>query len=256
MLSHFWVLGIVMLNLLNNMEQFSFKRIIVNDLNENIINFYRLLKSDVKYIINTIKKIEERYNNYDNLLEKEKYYYQIREKFNKRKNKIKAVYFLFLMKAGFNGVYRENSNGKFNVPFGKKDYIYFNDDYLIEVSKLIQSVEFYNLKYTELFDKLKEEKILNKSYIYCDPPYLPEDDNIDQKPLLYTKYFFEHEEFANILNKLKKTKFSVSMIDSKRSDAIYGLKFYRYEIGKLIRTINPKKVFKSTELIFSNYDIK
>ena len=245
-----------MLNLLNNIEHFSFERIIVNDLNENIINFYKLLKSDAKYIINNIKKIEEIYNNYNSLSEKEVYYYQVREKFNEKKNKINTVYFLFLMKAGFNGVYRENSNGKFNVPFGKKEHICFDTDYLIEVSKLIQNVEFYNLKYTELFDKLKEEKILNKSYIYCDPPYLPEDDNIDQKPLLYTKYYFNHEEFANILNKLKKAKCSVSMIDSKRSDSIYGSKFYRFEIGKLIRTINPKKVFKSTELIFSNYEIK
>ena len=245
-----------MLNLLNNIEYFSFERIIVNDLNENIINFYKLLKSDAKYITKNIKKIEEIYNNYNDLSEKEVYYYQIREKFNEKKNKINTVYFLFLMKAGFNGVYRENSNGKFNVPFGKKENICFDTDYLIEVSKLIQSVEFYNLKCTELFDKLKEEKILNKSYIYCDPPYLPEDDNIDQKPLLYTKYYFNHEEFANTLNKLKKAKFSVSMIDSKRSDSIYGSKFYRFEIGKLMRTINPKKVFKSTELIFSNYEIK
>ena len=85
---------------------------------------------------------------------------------------------------------------------------------------------------------------------------MPEDDNIDQRPLLYTKYFFNHEKFANILNELKESKISISMIDSKRSDYIYGSKFYKYELGKLIRTINPKKVFKSTELIFSNYKIK
>lgn len=245
-----------MLNLLNNIECFNYKRIIVNDLNENIINFYKLLKSDAKYITKNIKKIEELYNNYASLSEKEVYYYQIREKFNEKKNKINSIYFLFLMKTGFNGVYRENLNGKFNVPFGKKEHICFDSDYLMKVSKLIQNVEFYNLKCTELFDRLKEENILNKAYIYCDPPYLPEDDNIDKKPLLYTKYYFNHEEFANMLNKLKKSKFSVSMIDSKSSDSIYGSKFYRSEIGKLIRTINPKKTFKSTELIFSNYEIK
>ena len=245
-----------MLNLLNNKECFNYKRIIVNDLNENIINFYLLLKDDVEFIVKNINKIEKKYNNYDNLFKKEEYYYQIREKFNCQKNKINVVYFLFLMKTGFNGVYRENLNGKFNVPFGKKEYICFDNNYLIEISKLIQNVEFYNLKYTELLDKLKEEKILNNSYIYCDPPYLPEDDNIDQRPLLYTKYFFDHEKFANTLNELKEAKFSISMLDSKRSDDIYGSKFYKYEMGKLIRTINPKKVFKSTELIFSNYKIK
>ncbi len=245
-----------MLNLLNNIECFNFKRIIVNDLNKNIIDFYLLLKNDSEFIVENIKKIENKYNDSGSLTKKEEYYYQIREKFNCEKNKINAVYFLFLMKAGFNGVYRENLSGKFNVPFGKKEKISFDCDCLLKASKLIQKVEFHNLKYTELFDKLKEEKILNNSYIYCDPPYLPEDDNIDQKPLLYTKYFFDHEKFVGILNQLKKTKFSISMIDSKRSNYVYGSKFYRYEIGKLIRTINPKKVFKSTELIFSNYEIK
>ncbi len=245
-----------MINLLNNIECFNYKRIVVNDLNENIINFYLLLKNDVEFIVKNINKIEKKYNNYDSLAKKQEYYYQIREEFNCQKAKINVVYFLFLMKAGFNGVYRENLNGKFNVPFGKKEQICFDNDFLREISKLIQNVEFYNLKYTELFEKLKEEKILNNSYIYCDPPYLPEDNNIDQRPLLYTKYLFNHEKFANILNELKESKISISMIDSKRSDYIYGTKFYKYEMGELIRTINPKKIFKSTELVFSNYEIK
>ena len=78
--------------------------------------------------------------------EKEEYYYQIREKFNNTDNKIRTVYFLFLMKAGFNGVYRENSKGKFNVPFGKKEYIRIDYDKLKHISDLIQNVEFYNLR--------------------------------------------------------------------------------------------------------------
>ena len=81
-------------------------------------------------------------------------------KFNKTDNKIRTVYFLFLMKAGFNGVYRENSKGKFNVPFGKKEYIRIDYDNLKHISDLIQNVEFYNLEYQELFKILKTKKII------------------------------------------------------------------------------------------------
>lgn len=85
-------------------------------------------------------------------------------KFNKTDNKIRTVYFLFLMKAGFNGVYRENSKGKFNVPFGKKEYIRIDYDNLKHISDLIQNVEFYNLEYQELFKILKTKKIINNAF--------------------------------------------------------------------------------------------
>ena len=117
-------------------------------------------------------------------------------KFNKTDNKIRTVYFLFLMKAGFNGVYRENSKGKFNVPFGKKEYIRIDYDNLKHISDLIQNVEFYNLEYQELFKILKTKKIINNAFLYCDPPYLPEDEIVNQKQLLYTKEIFDHEEYV------------------------------------------------------------
>ena len=51
------------------------------------------------------------------------------------------------MKTGFNGVYRENSKGYFNVPFGRKDKIIINEEYLESISSMIQKVEFYNLPF-------------------------------------------------------------------------------------------------------------
>lgn len=186
--------------------------------------------------------------------EKEEYYYQIREKFNNTDNKIRTVYFLFLMKAGFNGVYRENSKGKFNVPFGKKEYIRIDYDKLKHISDLIQNVEFYNLEYKELFKLLKSKKIINNAFLYCDPPYLPEDEIVNQKQLLYTKEIFDHEEFVNNMFKFTSAKYMISMTDSKIANEIYG-KLEKCTAKELIRTINPQKSFKSTELIFSNYKI-
>jgi DNA adenine methylase len=244
----------VLINLLNNIETFKFERFIVNDINSNIINFYLLLKDEYKYLKRYLIQIENLYNSFSNLKEKEEYYYKIREKFNNTNNKIRTVYFLFLMKAGFNGVYRENREGKFNVPFGKKEYIRIDYDNLEYISNLIQNVEFYNLEYKEFFKFLKSKKMFNNSFLYCDPPYLPEDKIINQKQLLYTKEIFDHEEFINNIFKLSSAKYMISMTDSKLANQIYG-KLEKYTARELIRTINPKKSFKSTELIFSNYKL-
>lgn len=61
------------------------------------------------------------YNSY-NGSEKEKYYYDLRKQFDGEKDQgNKSILFYFLMKTGFNGIYRKNKNDKFNVPFERKD---------------------------------------------------------------------------------------------------------------------------------------
>ena len=121
--------------MLNNIEEFKFSQIIVNDINGNIINFYKLLKDDYRYLKKQIFIIEEEYNTLKDISEKEKYYYEVRKKFNNSDKKIKAVYFFFLMKVGFNGVYRENRKGEFNVPFGRKEHIKVDYDNLKNIFK-------------------------------------------------------------------------------------------------------------------------
>lgn len=194
------------------------------------------------------------YNSLKDMAEREKYYYEIRNKFNENDSKIKAVYFFFLMKSGFNGVYRENQKGKFNVPFGKKESINIDLDNLKRISVLIEKVEFYNLDYKEFFDNIKKRKLVNDAFFYCDPPYLPEDTAVTQKQELYTKEEFDHKQFLNFMKKMKNAKYMISMTDSKVANNIYG-NLERYTARELVRSINPKKGFKSTELIFSNYKI-
>lgn len=246
--------GVVLINLLNNKSFFKFEKFYVNDINSNIINFFNLLKSEYMYVKKYINRIIKEYNNLDNLLSKEKFYYNIRESYNSRKSKINAIYFFFLMKAGYNGVYRENSKGKFNVPFGKKEKISINFDDLKKISELIQDVEFFNMEYNDFLEYLNKKKILKNSFIYCDPPYLPEEDSINKKQELYTKTSFDHERFLQDIRKNNNCKFVISMIESNRSNEVYGI-LYKYMITDIIRTINPKKIFKSTEVLFSNYQI-
>ena len=246
---------VVLINVLKNNDKLNYKNFYVNDINSNIINFYKLLQRKPDYLIKHISELARVYNSY-NGSEKEKYYYNLREQFNEEKDQDnKSILFYFLMKTGFNGVYRENKNGKFNVPFGRKEKIIVNEEYLEELSKLIKPVKFYNLDYKTFLDKMKKDGIVENSFMYFDPPYLPDDLLVSQKQELYTNDTFDHRGFVDKIIDLKGKYMMISMSDSKQADEIYG-KFIKNSMKKILRTINPIKLFSSTEIAFTNYKIE
>lgn len=246
--------GVVMLNVLNNNDELKYRNFYVNDINSNIINFYKLLKSRPKYLIDELVVLSEIYNS-KSMLEKEKMYYEIRTKFNSSDSKKKPIYFYFLMRVGFNGVYRENKMGKFNVPFGKKDKFIVAVEDLKNISEKIKNVKFYNLTYEKFIAKMKKDGVLENSFMYCDPPYIPDDKLVSQKQELYTNGDFNHVDFVEFLSSNLIGDILISMSDSTLATKIYGSKFYTKNLLDIFRTINPKKIFKSTEMLFSNYKI-
>lgn len=247
--------AVVLINVLKNNDKLNYKNFYVNDINSNIINFYKLLQKKPDYLIKHISKLAKVYNSY-NGREKEKYYYDLREQFNEEKDQDnKSILFYFLMKTGFNGVYRENKNCKFNVPFGRKEKIIVNEEYLEELSKLIKPVKFYNLDYKTFLDKMKKDGIVENSFIYFDPPYLPDDLLVSQKQELYTNDTFDHRGFVDKIIDLKGKYMMISMSDSKQADDIYR-KFIKNSMKEILRTINPIKLFSSTEIAFTNYKIE
>ena len=247
--------GVVLINVLKKNNTLNYKNFYVNDINPHIINFYKLLQNNPHHIIKQIGELVEVYNNYDTP-KKEEYYYELRMRFNEEKDlDNKSILFYFLMKTGFNGVYRENKAGKFNVPFGRKEKIVLNADYLMELSKLIQPVNFYNLDYKTFLNKMKEDGKIDNSFMYFDPPYLPDDSLVSQKQELYTKDIFDHKLFVRTITELKGKYIMISMSDSKQADEIYG-KFIKNNMKEILRTINPIKLFSSTEIAFTNYKIE
>lgn len=247
--------GVVLINVLKNNDKLKYKNFYVNDINSNIINFYKLLQKKPEYLIKEIIKLVTLYNDYD-MSKKEEYYYKLREQFNDEKDlDKKSILFYFLMKTGFNGVYRENKAGKFNVPFGRKEKIVVNEGYLEELSRLIKPVKFFNLDYNSFLDKMKKDGKINNSFMYFDPPYLPDDLLVSQKQELYTNDTFDHRGFVNKIIELDGKHVMISMSDSKQADEIYG-KFIKNSMKEILRTINPVKLFSSTEIAFTNYEIK
>lgn len=249
--------GVVLLNLLNNKHLFEFDSYYVNDSNSCIIEFFKNLqkKESAEYIIKSLKKIIKHYNSLSYISDKEEFYYKQRDRFNNvNLNKLdQCVLFFFLMKSGFNGVYRINRKGYFNVPFGKKKKINVDYESLYYIGSLIKNVHFFSEDYRLFMNRL-EKKNIKKCFLYCDPPYIPDDDSVYQKQMLYSRNAFNHEEFARkCMNICKKNKWNsvISMSESKQANKVYlPCGYSKHTIKEISRIVNPIIRFKSKEIVY------
>ncbi|MBR2741336.1 Dam family site-specific DNA-(adenine-N6)-methyltransferase [Candidatus Saccharibacteria bacterium] len=141
---------------------------VLNDLNTNLITVYKHIKDQPEIIIQEMDIIQKEYNKLETDEEKEKLYYSLRDEYNKKEKSIrKSALLVFLNKAGWNGMYRENSKGNFNIPFGKRKQLSIYDkDNILKVSKNIQGMNFMSGNYA---DAVKDAKA--GDLIYFDPPY-------------------------------------------------------------------------------------
>lgn len=249
--------GIVLLNVLNNNI---YNDYYVNDYNKDLIGFYIELQKKPKDLIDRIKKYVIDYNQFDKIEDKSEFYYECRLKYNNSmtENKEKVVLFWFLMKTGYNGVYRINSKGKFNVPFGKKTKITLDEIKMLNLSYLIQNVHFYSMDYLEFLSILKKKGLLNEAFIYCDPPYVPETKSTE-KHVIYSNIMFNHEKFILDIKKIiieEDVSVMISMSESRKSREIFNNKnLYKYDINDILRKVNPINKVKSKEIVFTNYEI-
>ncbi|MCD8094412.1 MAG: Dam family site-specific DNA-(adenine-N6)-methyltransferase [Bacteroides sp.] len=237
------------------------KRAIINDVNEDLINCYLLIKENPTQLIVLLRNIKDEYYKLATLEEKTRYYYQMRERYNNDEFAIaeRAACFIFLNKTCFNGLYRVNTNGKFNVPFGKYERPNICDEELIMADhRILQDVDIFVGEYKNI------TKHLGKRYnfIYIDPPY---------RPLSGSACFIEYSH--NIFNDTEQEKLKVycDMLTQKgckimqsNSNSIdydgisYFTKLYStYTISQILahRFINAHagKRDKQTELLIMNY---
>ena len=189
---------------------------IICDYNKELISAYKVIKCK-KHLKLLIKELNDNFLPFSN---KEKEYYNIRsQNFN---DKIKnTARFIYLNKSCFNGIYRVNKSGEFNVPFGKNTKpIILNEDNLYKCNEVLKNTkilcgDFYKtLKYIEKDD-----------LIYLDPPYAPlsKTANFTQ----YTKKDFKEfdqerlREYCEEIMK-KKAKFILNNSDVKLIRELYG----------------------------------
>lgn len=163
--------GAVLFDILKNFQP---KEVLINDINSQLINTYIQIRDNMNYVIESLSKIQELYLHLD--LEKRKeYYYKQRDRFNEgiaffniQKSEM-AVLFIFLNKTCFNGLYRVNKKGSFNVPMGAyKNPMICDEKNLRNVSHLLKNVKISCGDY-----KNCKNFIDTDTFVYIDPPYRP-----------------------------------------------------------------------------------
>ncbi len=145
------------------------KKFVIIDNNYKLINVYKNIRDNIDELINILKKYENLFLPASTEKRKE-IYYQAREEFNNNIDSVlQSALFIFLNKTCYNGLYRENKNGKFNVPMGKyKRPLICDESNLRIVHQYLQKVTILHGNF-----EICEQYIQNKTFIYFDPPYKP-----------------------------------------------------------------------------------
>lgn len=133
------------------------KKAILNDLNEELINAYTAIKDDWKRVVAILKRYQRLHN--------ENFYYEIRSMVP-RSIYQRAAKFIYLNRTCFNGIYRVNLNGEFNVPIGTKTNVILDTDDFENISKMLQGTSLIAGDFEKVIDKAK-----TGDFIFVDPPY-------------------------------------------------------------------------------------
>ena len=256
--------GAVLFDILN---KYNLEEIYISDINKELINTYNIIRNNVNELIKLLTEYQNIYISL-NQEERKKYYLDKRERFNilkisndEKTNIEKASLMIFLNKTCFNGLYRVNKKGLFNVPMGNyKNPCICDIDNLIAVSKKLTNVKIICGDY-----KKSKEFIDKNTFVYFDPPYRPL--NNTSSFTAYTEYLFSDEkqkelaEFVNEINKIG-AKIVISNSDPKNideEDNFFEQIYSKQNIKRIYasRMINSKASArgKISELLITNFEI-
>jgi len=222
----------------------------ISDLNSDLVLAYTTIRDRIDSLIASLKNHEKNYQK-----NSESYYYSIRES-NPRSEIEKTSRLIFLNRTCFNGLYRVNSKGKFNVPLGKySNPNIVNEENLYAVSNILQSSRI-SIKCRDFEAVLRDAK--KGDLIYFDPPYQPTSATANFTS--YTNKDFTYDDLtrlAELCLKLDSRGCNVllSNSDSKEVADIFATnpwKITKIEANRSINS-NSKKRTGHYELLIKNY---
>ncbi|MEI7891225.1 MAG: DNA adenine methylase [bacterium] len=225
----------------------------INDVNTTLIATYKNIKNNSEDIIKILKKLHDKYQKSDDVARSD-FFYDIREKFNSLSDTDlkKSAYLIFLNKTCFNGMYRENSKGGFNTPFGKyKNPTILDKENILRISKVLKNTKLTSVSFEKAVADAKKG-----DFIYFDPPYHPLSETA--KFTSYHKDSFTKEDqlkLRDIFIELDK-KGCYVMLSNSHTPFIEDIyKKYRQETVMANRAINCKASGrgKIKELLILNY---
>ncbi len=221
-----------------------FNKAVISDVNQELINVYNVIKKIVEDLIISLKK--HPYN--------EEYFYELRKKDTSELNNVeRASRFIYLNKTCYNGLYRVNKKGKFNVPFGKyKSPLICDEDNLRAVNSKLRKAKILCTDFEKCV--LTASK---KDFVYFDPPYMP---------LSSTSYFvgyskdgFAYDEqlrLRNVFKKLSEKGIYCMLSNSYTKEVKELYSEFNIDTVKAGRAINSKATGrgKIKEVIITNYE--
>ncbi|MDD2376797.1 MAG: DNA adenine methylase [Clostridia bacterium] len=248
------------------LENYDIKSIYIHDTNKELINTYEVVKNNVNELIKKLNIFQEEYMLTD-MEDRVNYFYNKRKEYNKgiengyEERKVEqASLFIFLNKTCFNGLYRVNSKGLFNVPTGKyKNPNICDRENLLNVSEALQKVIIEHSDYKEC-----AKNVTNNSFVYFDPPYRPISKT--SAFVSYSKDDFndEHQkELASFYNSLD-MKGAYLMLSNSNPKVINKEDIFFEEIyeGYNLNEVYAKRFINSdatkrgaiSELLITNYE--
>ncbi|MDJ0704804.1 MAG: DNA adenine methylase [Leptolyngbyaceae cyanobacterium MO_188.B28] len=220
------------------------KSAVLTDLNPELVNVYRCVRDQVEAVLECLKEHQQHHC--------KEYFYQVREKPSADPVE-RAARLIYLNKTCYNGLYRENSKGKFNVPMGRyKNPKIYNPDLLRSVCAALQIAEIEVIPFEAIADLPKD----SQDFVYFDPPYFP--ISATSNFTAYNRYAFGAEDqirlqqtFANLARRGIPV-----MLSNSDCPFIRGLyqEFPTHTI-QAARNINSnaKRRGKITELLITSY---
>lgn len=257
--------GAVLFDVLSNYQP---KEVLINDINAELINTYRQIKENCEPLILQLSDLQSQYKSLSDE-ERKALYFAKRDRYNSLKingneaeNLEKAALFIFINKTCFNGLYRVNSKGLFNVPWNyAKNPLICDEKNLRACSVVLQNVQMTIGDYSQCKDFIDRN-----TFVYIDPPY---------RPITQTSAFTSYSEndFSDIqqieLGKFiefianKSVRFAASNSDPKNTnendnffDDLYSKFFIERVYASRAINSNGGKRGKISELIISNLESK
>ncbi len=217
---------------------------VLSDLNKDLIDTYNAIKTDVNLVINLLQKYP---------YEKDFYYYMRSKK--PRSLHGSAARFIYLNRTCWNGLYRVNRKGQFNVPFGTYENPMICDASLLrQVSKRLENVNFKCCDFSKAVSKAKKGAL-----VYFDPPYITGHRNNGFH--MYNNRLFsweDQERLSTVSEKLRLRKVNVliSNADHPNIHSLYP-NFHHYMVKrKSLIGGNGSKRGEITETLISSYPLK
>lgn len=231
------------------------KKYIINDINTELIHTYEIVRDNLEILKKRLDILSEEHNSSDNPKE---FYLMKRAEYNnligsERYSSEFASLFIYLNKTAFNGIYRVNSKGLFNVPFNtKKNVNLYDEENLNQVSKFLKNVAIYNKDFEEVCVNAQKG-----DFVFFDSPYAPlKSDSFES----YTKEGFSKEEHIRLANLFKKlsNRGVNCMITNHNTEFIQELyKEFNQEVVNVKRLVNSVASNRvGTEVIITNYKLR